>query len=182
MITKLANLKKILEYDNFINKSKNKKTDKTAKKLADNLKNKAKSTKVNKSSENSKLKVNKPKIKEEMNKSKSEEDTNDDTQDVRKWNDHKNRDMKKGTFTEEEGNIIINALCQYAFENQIAEGDILKLVTEKQSKTDKSIWPKIAEILPSRSVQSVHNYCHRVLNPNNYKGEWTDEDVNKLLQ
>jgi hypothetical protein len=69
----------------------------------------------------------------------------------------------------------------YVFENNIEEDDIIKLITEKQGKKQISIWPKIAECLPQRSVQSIHNYCHRKFNPYNYKGNWTTEEIEKLI-
>ncbi len=77
---------------------------------------------------------------------------------------------------------IKDALCYYAFENNLEESEIINIITEKQSKNSKSIWPKIAECLPDRSVQSIHNFCHRSFNPYNYKGNWSDEEVMKLIK
>ena len=83
---------------------------------------------------------------------------------------------------EEEINKIKDAVCEYAFENKLNEQDLINLVTEKQSKKDRNIWPKISECLPERTVQSIHNFCHRSLNPYNYKGNWSDEEVNNLIK
>jgi len=41
-------------------------------------------------------------------------------------------------------------------------------------------WPKIAECLPNRTVQSCHNLCRRRFNPENYSGKWTSEEENLL--
>ena len=101
---------------------------------------------------------------------------------IRKWNDYKNKDSKKGAFKPEEIKKIKDAVCEYAFENKLNEQDLINLVTEKQSKKDRNIWPKISECLPERTVQSIHNFCHRSLNPYNYKGNWSDEEVNNLIK
>lgn len=101
---------------------------------------------------------------------------------MRRWNDFKGKETKKGTFTPEEMKKIKDSICYYAYENNLEECDIINLVTEKQSKNTKSIWPKIAECLADRSVQSIHNFCHRAFNPYNYKGNWSDEEVMKLIK
>lgn len=98
----------------------------------------------------------------------------------RKWIE-KGKSYKQTPYTPDEEAKIIDALCQYANENEIGEGEIINLITERQKKTDKSIWPKIAECLPDRSVQSIHNFCHRKFNPSNYKGQWTEEEVERLV-
>jgi hypothetical protein len=134
---------------------------------------KSKSEKKNKKTE--KKKENKP-------KRKKEEPKEGDDQTVRKWNDFKNKeDFKKGSFTKEETDKILEAICSYVYENNLTQTDLINLVTEKQTK-DKSVWPKIAECLPNRSVQSIHNYCHRVLNPYNYKGAWSNDEEKKLIE
>jgi len=107
---------------------------------------------------------------------------NENIECVRRWNDFKGKQTKKGPFTPEEMKLIKDAICYYAHENNLEENDIINLVTEKQSKKTNSIWPKIAECLPDRSVQSIHNFCHRSFNPYNYKGNWTDEEVMKLIR
>jgi hypothetical protein len=161
--------------------TKNKKTDKSENKKAggkssDGLKKTVKETDS----------VSKNQIKEKSQKKKekkeaSEElDTETDTT-TRKWEDKKGKIFLKGPFTPEEEKKIINAFMEYVFENNIDENDIIKLIIEKQGKKQISIWPKIAECLPDRSVQSIHNYCHRKFNPYNYKGNWTTEEIEKLL-
>ena len=37
-------------------------------------------------------------------------------------------------------------------------------------------------MLPNRSVQACHNHCRRKFNPFNYKGSWTDEDIQLVLE
>jgi hypothetical protein len=122
----------------------------------------------------------KDKIKNKNKKTdKSTMDSEDNT--TRRWNDFKDRDLKQGQFSEEESQIVIKALCEYAYENNLQESDLIDLVTEKQTK-ERSVWPKISECLPDRSVQSIHNFCHRVLNPYNYKGAWTAAEEKKLIE
>jgi hypothetical protein len=135
--------------------------------------NKAIITKKEKSNDKSKSKKRKESIQSENN---TETDITS-----RKWDDFKNKKtIFKGQFTPDEEKLVVEALCQYAFENQLDEESILKLITERQTKKDSSIWTKVSECLPNRSVQSVHNFCHRKLNPYNYKGQWSEDEISKL--
>ena len=123
------------------------------------------------------LKENKNKHnKNQSKKKKLEKITENISLEKRKWNDTikqgKKKEFKKGKITPEEEEKITNALCEYAFENDLSKEELLNIIIEKQTK-DKKIWPRIAECLPNRSVQSIHNFCHRKFNPFNYKGEWT---------
>ena len=86
----------------------------------------------------------------------------------------------KGKITEEEEKKIEKALCQYAYDKNFTNEQLLSLITEKL-KNDNKIWPVIAECLPNRSVQSIHNFCHRKYHPNNYKGVWTAQEEKDLL-
>ena len=145
----------------------------------DKTKSKEKKDKKEKSEKQEKTKSKEKKEKKE----KSENNTLENIADFgRKWNDLKDKESKKGTFSPEEIKKIKDAICQYAFENKLSEQDLINLVTEKQSKKDKTIWPKIAECLPERSVQSIHNFCHRSLNPFNYKGNWNEDEIKKLIK
>lgn len=161
------------------NASSKKKSEKSKIKIADkenageNFSDKPKKSKEKKVKVPKKQKLENPDTSEEID---SETDTT-----TRKWEDKKGKNFLRGPFTPEEEKKIINSFFEYVYENNIDENDILKLITEKQSKKQISIWPKIAECLPKRSVQSIHNYCHRKLNPNNYKGNWTAEEVENLL-
>jgi hypothetical protein len=164
--------------DSKENKNKENKENKNKEKKE----NKNKENKENKNKENKENKENKNKEKNPKENKEIKPSEQDIGSTIRKWNDNKNRDSKKGTFTSEEIKKIKDSVCQYAFENNLSEQDLINLVTEKQSKKDKNIWPKISECLPERSVQSIHNFCHRSLNPYNYKGNWADEEVTKLIQ
>ena len=86
----------------------------------------------------------------------------------------------KGKITEEEEKKIENALCEYAYDKNFTNEQLLSLITEKLTN-DNKIWPVISECLPNRSVQSIHNFCHRKYHPNNYKGVWTSEEEKNLL-
>ena len=90
------------------------------------------------------------------------------------------RQYKKGKITEEEEKKIEKALCEYAYEQNYTNAQLLSLITEKLQNNNK-IWPVIAECLPNRSVQSIHNFCHRKYHPNNYKGLWTSQEEKDLL-
>ena len=98
----------------------------------------------------------------------------------RKWKENEKKQYKKGKLTPEEEKIIINSLCEYAFENNLSKNELLNLIIEKQNKNNK-IWPKIGECLPNRKIQSIHNFCHRKFNPYNYKGKWSLKDEKILL-
>ncbi len=99
----------------------------------------------------------------------------------RKWIENKNNyNFKKGKFTLEEEERIKNALCEYGYKNNLSTEELEKLITEKQ--TSKKIWTKIAELIPNRTVNSIHSFCHRKFNPFNYKGKWTKKNEEKLLQ
>jgi hypothetical protein len=99
----------------------------------------------------------------------------------RKWIENKNNsNFKKGKFTLEEEENIKNALCEYGYKNNLSTEELEKLITEKQ--TSKKIWTKIAELIPNRTVNSIHSFCHRKFNPFNYKGKWTKKNEEKLLQ
>ena len=101
----------------------------------------------------------------------------------RKWNDYKTKGhtFKKGNFTPDEIKKLMDALCQYV--KQQNESDALETLTMlcTRSKHElpeelKGAWPKIAECLQDRSVQSCHNVCKRKFNPSNYHGNWTKEE------
>ena len=152
---------------------------------------KAKDIKKNKES---KEKQNKQKSKKDSKKSskKSSKKENNPHKKVvkesvskRKWNEKdlktgEKKIYKKGTITEEESKKIENALCEYAFQHNYSEEQLLSIITEKLTN-DNKIWPEIAECLPERSVQSVHNFCHRKYHPNNYKGYWTSQEEKDLI-
>ena len=131
------------------------------------------------------LKENKNKHnKNQSKKKKLEKITENISLEKRKWNDTikqgKKKEFKKGKITPEEEEKITNALCEYGFENDLSKEELLNIIIEKQTK-DKKIWPRIAECLPNRSVQSIHNFCHRRYNPNNYKGNWSLKEEKILL-
>jgi hypothetical protein len=42
-------------------------------------------------------------------------------------------------------------------------------------------WCKVAEALPNRSVQSIHNFCRRRFNQENYSGAWTSAEQEALI-
>lgn len=90
--------------------------------------------------------------------------------------------MKKGVFTQAEKDLVQKTLIAYAYEHNLSEEALLDLITEKQKKGESSAWTTISECLPERSVQSIHNLCHRLFDPNNYKGEWSSEEEQTLIK
>ena len=150
-----------------INNKENKKDNIKNKKENNNLNsNSIKKIKYSKSSDN-KISKNKKKIFIEKSYDSNE----------RKWNEKNENEQKinykRGKFTPEEQKIITKSLCEYAYSNKLSSSELLELITEKQKKNKNKIWPVISKCLPNRSVQSIHNFCHRKFNPFNYKGEWT---------
>ena len=80
----------------------------------------------------------------------------------------------------------MDALCNYVRDNN--EGEPMETLTILCSRSKqelpqelKGAWPKIAECLQQRSVQSCHNLCRRKFNPSNYHGNWTREEE-QILQ
>ena len=103
----------------------------------------------------------------------------------RKWNEKneitgEKKSYIKGKITDEEAKKIENSLCEYALSHNYSEEQLLSIITDKLTN-DNKIWPVISECLPNRSVQSIHNFCHRKYHPNNYKGYWTSEEEKELL-
>jgi hypothetical protein len=164
--------------------SKSKVKSTSTEKKPKKVKTKPVSTKTKPTSKD--VKAKKAKKIEKAKKKKTEKESEDlETEaDItsRKWDDNKGKKLLKGNFSSEEESKVMEALCEYAFSQDLEPNNLLDLITEKQTKKDSSVWTKIAECLPSRSVQSIHNFCHRKLNPYNYKGDWSDEEVEKLIQ
>ena len=133
----------------------------------------------------------KSKEKEKSNKIKIKKNPNSNIKIVkektskRKWNEKneitgEKRTYIKGKITDEEAKKIENSLCEYALSHNYSEEQLLSIITDKLTN-DNKIWPVISECLPNRSVQSIHNFCHRKYHPNNYKGYWTSEEEKELL-
>ena len=53
--------------------------------------------------------------------------------------------------------------------------------SKELSSDCKKAWCKVSETLPNRSVQSIHNFCKRRFNPENYSGKWTEGEEETLL-
>jgi hypothetical protein len=154
-------------------------------------KNKNSKSKISTKSEKNKTMSNRKKevdlsqktsTKKKKKSSPSEENEIETDITTRKWDDGKGRKLEKGVFTLEEEKKVMDAICEYAYSNDLGESELIDLITEKQTKKDSKVWTKISECLPNRSVQSIHNFCHRKFNPYNYKGNWTNEEVENLIQ
>ena len=104
---------------------------------------------------------------------------------TRRWNDHKvMKDLKRGSFTDVEILTLRSALCEFVAEQGMGTEGLEKLCSEgvKENAEMRGAWCKIAECLPNRSLQSCHNVCRRKFNPNNYKGGWSLEQMDTLIE
>lgn len=92
--------------------------------------------------------------------------------------------MVQGKFTVAEIKKIMDEICTYAHENHLAGSDIVELcqLPAKELPDDtRKAWCVIAECLPNRSVQSIHNFCRRRFNVDNYQGKWDEDEQDALV-
>ena len=59
---------------------------------------------------------------------------------------------------------------------------MIKLIENSKDKDTRGAWPKIAEALPDRSVQSCHNQIRNRFHRGNYKGKWTKKEEEELIR
>ena len=129
--------------------------------------------KINRDDSNNKLNSN---LKKKRELPKSTEVETD-----RKWDDDKNKDLKKGKFDEKEKKKIFDSTCSYMYENGLSIEDLRTILKEKQVKTKESIWTKIASHIPDRSVKSIKDFIARVIDDRNNKGKWSQEETENLI-
>ena len=129
--------------------------------------------------------INKMRKKREAKKVVFNEDMNEVVDlSERKWDDYKGRNCIQGQFTVAETKALIESLCSYGKMKQWTEEELLDICSKPSkelSKEHKKSWCKISESLPNRSVKSIHNFCRRRFNPENYSGKWTKEEEESLL-
>jgi len=102
----------------------------------------------------------------------------------RRWDDLKDAEEGSyltGPFTTDELKKLQDSIIEYAVVNGLTEDAMMELVTTSSKEKYKNAWIEIASVLPQRKVQSCHAVCKRKFNPNNYKGRWTDEETEFLL-
>jgi len=104
----------------------------------------------------------------------------------RKWTDNKanKANMIQGKFTPDEIKCLLHAFCEYARLSGIGPNGVVEMCSKPSkeiSDDSKKAWCKVAECLPTRSVQSIHNFCRRRFNPDNYSGKWTSQEQQSLL-
>ena len=105
----------------------------------------------------------------------------------RKWNDNKGQVpgyFIKGKFSPSETKAMMNALCSYVQQNNLGEKSLIDMCSKSAKDIDasyKKAWCQVAECLPNRSVQSIHNHCKRKFNPDNYSGSWTKVEEQALV-
>ncbi|KRX03138.1 Homeodomain protein [Pseudocohnilembus persalinus] len=86
-----------------------------------------------------------------------------------------------GKFSEEELALLRNSVCRYAYSKNMTSQELLKFIQTRNDRTQLGTWTQIASVLPDRSVQSCHNVIRRQYNQNNYKGKWSEEEVEELI-
>lgn len=67
-------------------------------------------------------------------------------------------------------------------QNQLSEYELEQLCSASTKTSIPKAWVEIAACLPERSLMSIHNFVHRRFNPDNYKGNWTHEEEQRLLE
>ena len=85
----------------------------------------------------------------------------------------------------QEIDLLKTAMCEYASQKPNAEEVLRLLCSKSKSELPAELfgsWPKIAECLPYRTVQSCHNVCRRRFNPDNYSGKWTKSEEEALVK
>ena len=123
---------------------------------------------------------NEEELKEKKKRVKRKLSTEDDK---RKWKEEKKeKKYNSGKLTNDELRVLKDAICKYAFEQKFDENALVNLISERAASKTAGAWTKIADELPNRSVQSCHNAARRHFNPRNYKGYWSKEDEQRLLQ
>ena len=103
----------------------------------------------------------------------------------RKWDDFKDVDpssMRTGLFSVDELQKLQKSIVDYAVENDLTDADLNELLSKSCGEKFKKAWVEIAQVLPDRKVQSCMAVCRRKFNPNNYKGKWTQEEEDFLLE
>lgn len=100
----------------------------------------------------------------------------------RVWDDVHKTGLVSGRFTKNEEQALNAALEDYRIRKELHIDEFYSWLTKPKSAHKEGFWPKIAEVLPHRSVRSVKNFCQRRFNPNNYKGKWTREQEMELRE
>lgn len=98
----------------------------------------------------------------------------------RRWNDFKEKKIKKGKLLSWEEKKIMASFCEVAKSKNLSSEALMDKVSNPLEDRAEGLWTQIAECLPHRSVQCVQNFCRRRFSPRNYKGAWTEEEENQL--
>ena len=159
-----------------------KKTKTTEKKPAKLDQNSAKKAKVQETTPTKKAKASK---KEESKPKRAVSSSKKSAVRERKWDDFKDQDpssLKTGLFSQEEMVKLQNSIVDYSIENDLTEADLNELLSKSCGDKFKKAWVEIAQVLPDRKVQSCMAVCRRKFNPNNYKGKWSQEEEDYLIE
>jgi len=101
----------------------------------------------------------------------------------RTWNDYKSKtNLKKGQWSAKELNKLRKLICKYAAKHGLTAEQLGELCGDTTPAEFSNVWTQIAKFFPNRSVQAVHNACKRNFNPFNYKGRWTLQEEQQLIE
>lgn len=100
----------------------------------------------------------------------------------RNWEDHiTNPNLVKGKFSKDETLKLIKSIVRYAHKYNIDFATLINQILDTKTRSKSSIWCEIGKALPNRSIKSISDYSHRIFNPNNNKGLWSIEEIEKLI-
>lgn len=98
----------------------------------------------------------------------------------RSWGDLSKEEAKKGKFEDWEYDLLKKELEDYRIRNEVEWSDFYSNLDQARGKARAGFWPRIAACLQDRTVKSVKNYCQRKFSVFNYKGKWSQEEVQIL--
>jgi hypothetical protein len=93
-----------------------------------------------------------------------------------------NKNYKKGPFSKAEQNLVDEALSHVLQEEGINFNfsNSEKILSLSRQELPKNFWARVAQYLPSRRIESIYDHTRRRLSLKNYKGKWTNEDLENL--
>jgi len=94
----------------------------------------------------------------------------------------KNKNFKKGPFSRIEQILVDKALSQVLQEEGVNFNfeSSKKILSLSRQVLPKNFWGKVAQYIPSRRVESIYDHARRRLSIKNYKGKWTNDDIENL--
>jgi hypothetical protein len=79
--------------------------------------------------------------------------------------------------------MLYESIRKYCGDHNISELNMSNLIaSEDNPGRSEKMWTIICSVLPRRSIHSCFRFIKRRFNKNNYKGEWSKEEAEELLQ